>query len=238
MTITALMHLDPFEELPENLSRLVVETAITVAQASPCQKSHRGSVVFGIERYPANGDRPAETIANLYGAGFNGQPPPWRCDGTCDRQLGDKELMKRLPTALRLSVCSLMCRHAEQRAIAAALIRRGLENLGKGMLEELDIVHIKVDQQGRACASDRPSCWQCSGAILDAKLSGVWLYEKVPESPEVWEAVHAFIAEHKMVPNWPARWRRYTAEDFHARTLGNTGIVRKIESGETTKDLP
>lgn len=235
MTITASMHLNPYEELPENLPRLVVETTIATAQASPCQKSHRGSVVFGVDYFPAAHGHPAENLINIYGAGFNGQPPPWRCDGTCARRLIDKELERRLPPALRLSVCSLMCRHAEQRAITAALTTRGLENLA---LDGLDIVHIKVDQQGRACASDRPSCWQCSAAILDAKLAGVWLYEKVPESPEVWEVVNAFIAAHKMAPAWPAHWRRYTAEDFHARTLCNTGIVRKSEPGETTKDLP
>lgn len=241
MTLTVSQHLDPFEELPDALPRTVVEAVIASARSSPCQKSHRGAVVFGVDRYPAHGGFPAETIVNIFGAGFNGQPPPWRCDGTCSRKLIDENRSRLLPPALQLSVCSMMCQHAEQRAIRAALVRRGLENLGKGTLDALDIVHLKVGLDGRPAASERPSCWQCSGAILDSELAGVWLYEKLPSSSETWAAVNDYIDRVGMAPAWPARWRRYTAEDFHMRTLANCGLVRdQIGSGGTiqTEDLP
>jgi hypothetical protein len=190
---------DPFAGLPDGLPREAVVFAIAAARGSPCRKSKRGAVVFGVDVYPA------ERVTDVYGAGFNGQPPPWTCNGLCGE--------KAWPGGP--SICSMVCQHAEARAIGDALVeagRRGERDLGC-----LDLVHIKVDDLGKACAGGGPSCWQCSGRVVDARLAGVWLLEKLPSPDQV--AYDEFVSRLGMMPAWPARWRRYTAEEFHTATL-------------------
>lgn len=184
---------------PDSLPAAALERAIAAARMSPCQKSKRGSAVFRLDFYPS------ETIAVVIGAGFNGQPPPWRCDGTCKR-----DAYEGGP-----SICSLVCHHAEQRAIALALVSLDRDGNPNDMLLEHDIVHIKVDGDGQPVAGGGPSCIQCSTAILDAKLAGVWLLEMT--HPEV----DGHLLERGVLQPGEVRaiWRRYTAETFHDATL-------------------
>jgi hypothetical protein len=184
---------------PDGLPLSVLEQAIAAGRMSPCQKSRRGAAVFRLDVWPS-------MVAGVtIGAGFNGQPPPWRCDGTC----------KRAAYEGGPSICSLVCRHAEQRAIALALVSLDRDGRPSDMLLEHDIVHIKVNGDGMPVAGGGPSCIQCSTAILDARLAGVWLLEMT--HPEV---DRAYLEHGVLLPGEVrAIWRRYTAETFHDATL-------------------
>lgn len=110
-------------------------------------------------------------------------------------------------------------------------------------LQHLDLVHVKV-VNGELVAGGPPSCWQCSRTIYDALIGGVWLYERDPLAPECpgpdcpmcngeacnicaesyeGEACeHAADERHRNEPEAPpARWVRYTSEEFHRLTLRN-----------------
>lgn len=184
---------------PDGLPLSVLEHAIAAARSSPCQKSKRGAAVFRLDVWPSM------TAGVTIGAGFNGQPPPWRCDGTCKRDA--------YPGGP--SICSLVCRHAEQRAIALALVSLDRDGRPADMLLEHDIVHIKVDGDGQPVAGGGPSCIQCSTAILDARLSNVWLLEMT--HPEV---DRDLLERGEIRPgDVRAIWCRYTAATFHDATL-------------------
>jgi deoxycytidylate deaminase len=86
--------------------------------------------------------------------------------------------------------CSMRCVHAEQ---AVLLKTQG------GATTRRDVLHVKVNGAGEVVPSGVPSCWQCSKLMLEAGISGVWLYHE-------------------------AGWRRYEAEDFHRKTLEHCEI--------------
>lgn len=65
------------------------------------------------------------------------------------------------------------------------------------MAQDSEIVHLKV-MDGLPVASGPPSCAQCSRLMLSAGVAGVWLLHD--------------------------KWTRYTAIDFHRRTLENCGL--------------
>ncbi len=172
---------------PRELLSIALEHAIISARMSPCRKDRRGAAVFNPDAMYAP--------AGVLGTGYNGQPPPFRCDGTC-------------ATGGR---CGKLCVHAEDRAIRHALFTQGI-NAGVRVfdgpfqpLRGLDIVHIALDERNMPRAGGGPSCWQCSRTILDAGLAHVWLYEeRLREGP---------------------RWWRYTAEEFHTVTMVTCEIV-------------
>jgi deoxycytidylate deaminase len=168
-----------------------IKIALSEARRSPCAKSKRGAVLFLDDR---------ETGSLLLGIGFNG-PALGSCDGS---------------ESCRTS-CSKRCVHAEARAVRWA-----------GRAGEL--VHVKIDERGELAPGGGPSCWQCSREILDAGCKGVWLYEKTPDgwcphadvaAADCWACQgHAGeLDRHGDLPIVLARWRYYTATDFHRLTM-------------------
>lgn len=118
----------------------------------------------------------------LFGVGCNG-PALGGCDGS---------------EACKAS-CGKRCVHAEARAIRGAAGAT------------CDVVHVKIDERGELAAGGGPSCWQCSRDILDAGISGVWLYERHGGND----------GELFLVVD---RWRYYTAAEFHRLTMAACGI--------------
>ena len=209
----------------------IISFAEDVARRSPCAKSKRGAVVFQGQN-PRNGANPT-----IYGHGFNGQPDPFRCTGT-DR-------CRRL--------CGQLCEHAEGRAIRSAsgcvFVTSGRAESGE---PDVDLVHVKIGEDGKLVAGGSPKCWQCSRAILDCGfIAGVWLYQRVPEEncPHIVESkrtdcmlcqgeacnlcsppgsrtrcVHDVMERHHGLAMPDAVWHRYTADEFHRTTLRNCGM--------------
>lgn len=192
---------------PPQLLGAAIEAAIAAARCAPCRKSRRGAAVFN----PAAVYAPTAVI----GAGFNGQPPPWRCDGTCTREVRPG-----------VSVCSLVCVHAERRAIDAAIVQ--VAGYSGGMvtdLDGLDLVHIKVDHLGQPVPTGPPSCAACSLWVVEHRVAGVWLLERTPYAdlpPELNLARRAL--ETGIYPESPPRWVRYPGEEFHRLSLVAAGL--------------
>lgn len=182
----------------------VIEAARQAAIKSPCQKSKRGVAIFNPETHDrftrhiglgTISDLRAAQRDVLAGAGFNGPPPGYLCDGSvaCRRD------------------CAKFCLHAEHRAIRAA-----------GFLDDvrhLELVHVKLalettvrGDKGEIEAGGPPTCWQCSKEILDVGLRGVWLYEKL-------------VSDDGQALILGGAWRFYTAHDFHNETLKNCDIA-------------
>lgn len=171
----------------------VIDAARSAAMKSPCAKSKRGAVLFWV------GDDPqgwaTEPFALPSSSAFNGPPEPWRCDGS--------ESCKK--------TCGLLCMHAETRCLHKAAICgvRKLEPNGftsqmRGNANNYDLVHVKVvgsSVDPIVVPGGPPSCLQCSKAILDAGIRGVWLY--------------------LLLPNGEGQWRRYTATEFHYETISH-----------------
>jgi deoxycytidylate deaminase len=138
---------------------------------------------------------------NRLGVGCNAQPAPFTC--TNDERCR--------------AYCSRLCEHAEHRAIRDALCTISEVSLAG---YEAQLVHAKV-VDGALVAGGGPSCWQCSREVLSVGLDGVWLYKL----PTVAEA-NAEGVTHMDDPRFLglARWRYYTAEDFHRATLAECRI--------------
>lgn len=113
----------------------------------------------------------------VYGYGYNHPPKGFTCDGSEECRAN----------------CGKICVHAEQ----DALIKAG------AYCSELEMLHVKLDEQGYAVAGGPPSCPDCSKLILDAGIKTMWLYELRDGEPT-------------LVP--------YTAKDFHLETLKNCGL--------------
>jgi len=99
------------------------------------------------------------------------------------------------------SACNQVCVHAEQRVLLKFL--NEVSGDRRWILKDCELVHVKV-VDGQVVAGGGPSCWQCSRLVLEVAVAAVWLYE-----PD------AFATP---------RWRRYTAEEFHLRTLVACGL--------------
>lgn len=214
----------------------VIAAANFAARESPCQKSRRGVCVFNpfeADRLERTGDVSAAYrtafIKNhvIAGVGFNGPPGNLLCDGSADCR----------------SNCNKFCVHAEVRAIRAAGI---LDDV-----HDLDLVHVKVDEDGGIVAGGPPSCWQCSREILDVGVRGVWLYEGQTREftrhcshcdyKHVWTVPAGQRADDGDAATCPncktdlspvasfeyigaGAWKFYTARDFHYATLRYCGI--------------
>jgi hypothetical protein len=188
-----------------------VYVAVKQALSSPCQKSKRGSAVY------------VRATGIVLGRGHNSQP-----SGVCDEWCNPERMRLGVPSAvgsrpIHPSYCSMMCVHAEARAVRDSANYQEWEVVPP---EATDLVHVKtitpqqlddLDELGQGprgllmtssgktigmiAVSGHPSCWQCSREILDAGLGGVWLY-------------HA------------EGWRRYAAAEFHDITLDTCDIKR------------
>jgi deoxycytidylate deaminase len=176
-----------------------IEVAREAALRSPCAKSKRGAVLFW------NGDQFAVPMVLEVTAAFNGPPEPWLCDGSPDCR----------------QHCGRLCMHAEARCLSAAA-RIGLHRLAvaNGFTDEMlanadnyDMLHVKVVDAGVVVPGGPPSCEQCSKAMLEFGIGGMWLYEQ--------------YAGDKANPI--GEWRRYTVEQFHAESLLNNGLVSAAE---------
>lgn len=170
-----------------------VEAAIMAARESPCQKSQRGAVLYH------------RTTNQILKAGFNSRPD-MACDALCQpKQNFVPTLKKMVPVGEKVSRCSQMCLHAEQRAIRFAL------HAGARSLESFDLIHVKV-QQRELVMSGPPSCIFCAKEIDDVGLGGVWLYE-------LDTAISYLLGEQ------PAgKWNYYSTRLFWKRTLEENGI--------------
>lgn len=73
-----------------------------------------------------------------------------------------------------------------------------LLNFNPIVYSDCEMLHVKVVDDD-AVTSEKPSCWQCSKLILAAGIEYMWLYQK-----------------EGLV--------RYTALDFHDKTLINCGL--------------
>lgn len=143
-----------------------------------------------------------------------------RCDEACfDRA----PLFTRRPeTPLSAPVptpCAMMCLHAEQRALRMVLdtcIRA--EFIADGdfrlSMEDLELVHVKVDARGKLVPSGPPSCWQCAKEIAECAIFGVWLYEQVE------------LADG--TETGQAQWNFYPTKQFYDRTLKEVGLERPL----------
>ncbi len=147
----------------------VIEVARQAAMRSPCAKSKRGAVLFWVgDDEPGN--RPSEPFPMKVTAAFNGPPAPWKCDGS----------------ASCAKTCGLLCMHAEARTLQLGasyglrvLQPNGFTSQMRGNANNYDLVHVKVAGFGAdlvAVPGGGPSCVQCSKAILDAGIRGVWLW--------------------------------------------------------------
>lgn len=148
----------------------------------------------------------------------------------------------------------MICEHAEARAIRQAMIGDRFECLRPlSDLVHVKVVHGPL-ADGKLVAGGGPSCVQCSRLIVDVGfIAGVWLHEATPEEwcPHVdlprtectfcqgvdcianggkceasdsGPCPHDVLERHGEMPTVDARWRRYTAADFHRVTLRNLGI--------------
>lgn len=109
--------------------------------------------------------------------GWNAPPSPFVCDGS---------------ESCRAN-CAKTAVHAEQAALISAL-----DWYDYTPKYECEMIHVKIID-GEPVFSDKPSCWQCSKLILQARLKSMWLYQK-----------EGFI--------------EYTPVEFHEQTLVNCGL--------------
>lgn len=183
--------------------RYAIQVAREAALKSPCAKSKRGVVLFD----PSASDLD-DSFTVIAGEGFNGQPEPFRCAASeaCRRD------------------CAKLCLHAEDRAI-----RQAIAEWSEPPLDDLELLHVKV-VDGEVVPGGGPSCWQCSRIVVEVGLRGVWLYE-TPRCtcnsvrPDLAHAEGCWIRPIDSDGNWKAaRWRFYTAEQFHRETLRACGI--------------
>ena len=120
----------------------------------------------------------------------NGPPAPFKCGGQAECR----------------AACGKVAGHAEERVLWEwARDFPGSPNP--------KLLHIKLDEQGRAVPGGPPSCVTCSRTMLMAGAAGIWLWL---------DAEHADGGE-------PA-WRWYGAVEFHTLSLlhprNNLPVIR------------
>lgn len=203
--------------------RYIITFAEGIARRSPCAKSKRGVVLY----HPSYPDP--------FGWGHNGQPKPLACTGT---------------EACRAS-CRMICCHAEERAVRDVLRRdRGRSGLGTHLElvhVKVDSTGALVGGGPPSCVQCSRTILDVGW------IARVWLYETTPEEwcphtniprtdcgfcqgeqcNECHVAAatanprptcdHDVLDRHHGLPSADARWRSYSALDFHRITLANEG---------------
>ena len=104
---------------------------------------------------------------DLIASGINRPPMGFACDGS--------------------ETCKATCRRTAVHAEQLALLRAGRHATFS------EVLHVKT-VHGALVPSGPPSCLECSKLMLEAAVSGVWLYHE-------------------------DGWRRYAANEFHRLTL-------------------
>lgn len=155
---------------PSIVLERAIEVATSIANAVPDGACQKSHRAAVIFKWSRRHD--AEHVDVLTVA-VNGPPYGFRCSRD---------------EACRLH-CGKVCVHAEEGAL---LYTAPNDTYGA------EILHAKV-VGGQIVASGPPSCWQCSRAILERGLAGVWLLHD-------------------------SGWRRYVPDDFHEMTLNNHGL--------------
>lgn len=110
---------------------------------------------------------------NLVSVGWNHQPRGFKCtaDDKCKKTCGRDAV------------------HAEQAAL-----------IGVGNVRGYEMLHVKT-VDGQLVPSMAPSCLQCSKLIIEAGLSGMWLYHEYG-------------------------WRLYSPVEFHWMSGAQQGLTR------------
>lgn len=92
--------------------------------------------------------------------------------------------------------CRANCAKTALHAEQAAILKFHFINV---LISDCEMIHVKIID-GKAVTSEKPSCWQCSKLILASGLKAMWLYQK-----------EGYV--------------RYTALDFHQKTLVNCELI-------------
>lgn len=190
--------------------QFAIAAAQNAAALSPCQKSRRGAAVYRMLEDLGDG---IESVQHTMVNGYNG--PPWVWDG----DEPDYELTCDGSAACRKD-CGERCLHAEERAIMALVPALSDEP------SRLRMVHVKIDDTGRAVPGKPPCCVKCSRLILDQGIGGIWLYEALPG---MW-----IDRESGRPAAGPAVWRYYPARDFHEITMTNLGLYQ-VQPGKPVR---
>lgn len=201
--------------------QFMIDHALRRAALSPC-RSKRGVVLYDMR------------TGAFRGAGFNG--PPQGCPGR----------------AVCAGTCGKRSVHAEVRALREAEVYR--RNGHPPGPYDLIHVELAADGGAVGCdgPSCVPCAVQILDVGF---VGGVWLYEAVPEDncPHLVEMLrtdclycqgelcrwcdaalpgppgtrcdHDVLDRHRGIPVIHARWRRYTAEEFHRVTLVRCGMT-------------
>lgn len=180
-------------------SDVVVRAARMAAARSPCQKSKRGAVLFnpitGIVSTPAWNSRPDD-----------------KCDTRCQPLRGNG--LKPIVLHQTPSRCSMMCVHAESRAVRFALEHATRSQfVGDGDftfdVRDMELLHVKIDDKGELVTSGGPSCWQCARELADVGVLGVWLYEETATSRDPREGA----------------WNFYMMKEFYDLTMKDNDLA-------------
>ena len=178
-----------------------IAAAESAAARVVCHKSRRGVSVYRMIDDLGDG---IENCQHTMVSGYNG--PPWVWDGDDP----DYELACDGSAACRKD-CAERCVHAEERALLAMV--PALSDAPSS----LRMVHVKIDDSGRAVPGKPPCCVKCSRLILDQGIGGIWLYEALPGR---------WVNREGGTQGAPGVWRYYPTKDFHEITMANLGLYQ------------
>jgi deoxycytidylate deaminase len=129
----------------------------------------------------------------VYGTGFN-HVPLGDCNGPC----------------LASRRCAEYAIHAELAALKDVLSDNIVDDLS-----DMDILHVKVEQNGDLAFSGGPCCVQCSKTLLHFGIAGVWLYH----SPDFKLADGPDDLFRRSVDGFSGVFTRYQVHTFHFLSL-------------------
>lgn len=165
---------------------VIRRTEVTAATRRACAKVARAAAVY------------SASSGVIYGLGVNGPPTNVLC--------------RRTPACAQ--ACGKVCEHAEARAIHEAM-QRGIWpwHLAERAIwpNDLELVHVRIDDPGKLAAGRGPRCIECARLALEVGwIRGVWLYE-----------AQTFNADNSPLHGM---WRRYAPLEFYELALKARGI--------------
>jgi deoxycytidylate deaminase len=197
-----------------------IRAAVNIGACSECDKSQRGVSIF-------IGDR-------IIGLGFNDQPPPLRCtaDARCHATCG-KLCEHAEQLAIRAALCELSARAG--RAVAtlegaqlvhAKVVGGALVAGGGPSCWQCSRLVLAVGLDGVWLYEARPPegqqedwCTQTDQHCHDCPLCQGEDCERCLPGPGRPQCDHDVLDRHGDLPTVLARWRYYTALEFHRATL-------------------